>query len=94
MEMQIWGRETNYTSLTNQIYTFCTLYKKIRSRPAQGRIQGGGDWGEFALTKVQDTLFTITFMSYMLFHFLYISIFLDQVQPRRLFFFARFPPLP
>jgi len=41
MEMQIWGRETNYTSLTNQIYTFCTLYKKIRSRPAQGRIQGG-----------------------------------------------------
>jgi len=30
-------------------------------------------------------------MSYMLFQFQHINTFLDQVQPPRLFFFARFP---
>jgi len=47
-----------------------------------------------ALTKVRATLFAITFMSYILFQFQNINTFLDQVQPRRLFFFARFPSLP
>ena len=64
---------------------------------SQGRTQefsrGGLKFWEkyFALTKVQATLFTITFMSYMLFQCLHINTFLDQVQPRRLFFFALLP---
>jgi len=40
---------------------------------------------------VQATLFTTTFMSYMLFQFQYINTFLDQVQPRRLFSLPIFP---
>jgi len=95
MERKVEGVEENCPQVCQKSPDFKTNIGELRGA-CRNFLKGGLKFWEkyFALTKIQATLFTLTFMSYMLFTFSHINTFLDQVQPRRLFFFPRFLPLP